>query len=212
VLRDAEEIRQALASAGWTVSGLREGTLRDTERVYDVTNVQARRGGLRASVVVLRDCKEGGFVDRFGALSSSPTLAVRRTGDTKVVVDVQDYERACSEAEGLLPVMRQEGIFQSWRNAVAARGWRVVDESSESSFFWDQSWQLRAERPGESLDIGVVLGTLETEETITESTSASGAAVSRVGEFTAYVTATSARAASELADALVGRWASPAGR
>jgi len=103
MLGTTDEIRHALASAGWIVSWLTENALRDPERVYDVTNVGARREGLRASVVVLRDCRRGSFADRYDALPPSQTRAVRRAGDLKLFVDVRDFERARAEAESLFP-------------------------------------------------------------------------------------------------------------
>ncbi len=196
MLRDADEIREALASAGWTVSSLREKALILEERVCDVTNVTARREELRAFIVVARDCDEGDAVDRFASPAPSPTLAARRVGRTKVFVCVEDYARARTELEALLPTLEHD--TRAWVDTLVARGWRVVRESSLATVEWDGSWQLLAERLGETLRVGVISRSGR-DEGIRES---NGSAFAAVGAYAVFVTVTSAAEASGLASTL----------
>lgn len=195
------ELRDVLARMGWTIAHLTENALRDRERAYDVTRVSAQRLALRATIVVARDCAEGSFVDRFAVAAPSPTVAVRRAGDAKVVVEVCDFERARSEARLLLAHL--SGDFRRrCIDDLAERGWRVIDETGEATFGWDGSWQLRAERPGEAMLVGIVqsaAGDAECEESIV----ARGTATATVGGLSLFVTVTSATASNELADALI---------
>jgi hypothetical protein len=204
MLRDAADLRRAFAQAGWSVLWLKENALTVEGVGYDVTNVRANRENLRAFVEVVRDCAEGGVADQFTPPPRWPFLpAVRRVENAKVTVHVEDFGRAQAELECLLSALTRS--TQACASAVSARGWRVVRETSPELTYWDQSWELLAEREGESLRIGLVSSAVGRDEGITESSSSSGTAVSKVGGSSAYVTVGCAREASELASALTSR-------
>jgi hypothetical protein len=209
VLHDAEEIRLALAQAGWSVTRLVENALTLGRRECDVTNVFAMREKLRAFAVVARDCAEGDDVDRSASPAPSPTRAARRVGRTKVYVDVQDYGRAAQELEAILAVPRTD--TRAWVDTFLARGWQVTRQSSVEIFNWDGSWHLLAERPGEALSAGVIVSWPGRDEGIRESTVSRGSATAKIGSHTVHVAVTSAAEANALADALLSRGASSAG-
>jgi hypothetical protein len=124
------------------------------------------------------------------------SLAARRVGRTKVFVRVEDYARARTELEALLPTLKHD--TRAWGDTLVARGWRVVRESSVATFERDGSWQLLAERLGETLSVGVI-SRPGRDEGIRES---NGCAFAGVGAYAVFVTVTSAAEANGLASTL----------
>jgi hypothetical protein len=195
------EIGGVLADAGWTVMLLIGDALAVQGRTYDVTNVSARRGGLRAWVVVARDCEPGGIADQMLSLHVRPTTAVRRRGDTKVLVDVTDYSCARAELESLLPALRQqEDFYQACVAAATDRGWDITDRTRSASEDWDQSWTIRGTRAGQALHIGLVGCGSGRDEQVRES---DGAAVATRGGLYLSVTVHTTTDAEALADTLL---------
>jgi hypothetical protein len=199
-LRDASEIRTALAHAGWRVTQLIGDALTVEDRTYDVTNVLASRGSLRAWITVARECEAGGTADRVLSRLARPTTAVRRTGETKVFVDVDDYGRARAELEYLLPALRSENFYQGVVDAAADRGWDTADSARSASEDWDESWTIRATRAGEALLIGLLSRWPQGEEPISES---GGSAVASSRGFSISVTVHTTIEAEALAHTLL---------
>ncbi len=194
------EIGGVLADAGWTVLLLIGGALAVQGRTYDVTNVSARRGDLRAWVVVARDCEPGGIADQMLSLQIRPTTAVRRRGDTKVLVDVTDYGCAGAELESLLTALHQEDFYQACVAAAADRGWDITDRARSAGEDWDQSWTIRGTRPGQALRVGLVGCGPARDEPVSES---DGAAVASRGGLYLSVTVHTTTDAEALADTLL---------
>lgn len=205
MLRDEAEVRRAFQQAGWSVSWLLENALVVEGTVYDVTNVLADRDQLRARVQVVRDCAVGGVADRCTEmLAPRPLSAVQWAEKTKVTVEVHDFGGAAAELERLCAAL--ERSTRDCAGALEARGWRVVRETSPESAAWDQSWELVAERPGESLRVGLVSSTMAVgERMITESATWRGTATCSVRGSRATLRIGSAAEADELAKALTRR-------
>ena len=66
-----------------------------------------------------RERAVGGIADRILSLQVQPTTAVRRKGETKVLVDVKDYGCARTELDCLLPALRHEDFYQAYVDAAA---------------------------------------------------------------------------------------------
>jgi hypothetical protein len=93
-----------------------------------------------------RECAASGIADRILSFQVQPTTAVRRKGETKVLVDVKNYGRARTELECLLPALRHEDFYQAYVDAAADRGWDMTDSTRSPGDDRDQNWAIRASR------------------------------------------------------------------
>jgi len=200
VLRDGDEIRQAFANAGWTLKHLHENALRIEGREYDLTSVTAARDDLRASGYVLRDFDDGDPADRWITHGAIRTRTIRREGRVKVSFEVYDFGRASAELRKLLPLVDQGDFLRAIVDALAARGWHVLDDGRSASADWDFSWQVTAEREGDAIAVGVRFCASGGDGKITEF---QGTANCHVGALTASVTWRSGAEATALVDSLL---------
>jgi hypothetical protein len=190
VLTDEDAVRGALESAGWSVRvPRRETAARD--RPLDLS-VFASRGGLRASIDVARG--EAG-IRAMSWRRVTPFGVERRFGDTRLIVEVCDYERAREELSAM--VLLRELDWARLVGAMAARGWRI-DEGATVWNDYDGCGAIHGTRESEALYFEMVYagpGRSDIREL-------NGAATTYFSVFFATTTVRSSLEAGALADLL----------
>jgi hypothetical protein len=155
VAGETDALRERLARAGWSVTDLRDKTLRIRDQYMDVTRGAATKGRLLGRFVHLGSCVDGDDVDRFERLGR--LVAEQRIGPAKVRVEVMDGARALEELARLTPLL-SAGSFAAAIARVEEAGFRVDRDASLEDTYDTFVWEIRARRAGEHLDVGVRFG------------------------------------------------------